>query len=129
MNSSSLIEWLNDTQNLNKVSVIQQGISLVIGLAIFIKSYDFESMLSSVRRRRENARKEKERLKIETFRKLLEMSKSGVAIDIEKMNLSSEQDDDEEKPEPVMRVAHKKNKLRHQNDVPLQGLKKENNIV
>jgi hypothetical protein len=44
------------------------------------------------------------------------MSKSGVSIDIEKMNLSSEQDDDEEKPEPVMRVARKK-------------FKKENNIV
>ncbi len=117
MNSTSLMEWLNDTQTLNKVSVIQQGISLVIGLAIFIKSYDFESMLSSVRRRRENARKEKERLKIEKFKRLLEMSKSGVSIDIEKMNLSSEQDDDEEKPEPVMRVAHKKK------------FKKENNIV
>jgi hypothetical protein len=45
------------------------------------------------------------------------MSKSGVSIDIEKMNLSSEQDDDEEKPEPIMRVAHKKK------------FKKENNIV
>ena len=103
---------------MNTISVIQQGISLVIGLAIFIKSYDFESMLSSVRRRRENARKEKERLKIEKFKRLLEMSKSGVSIDIEKMNISSEQDDDvEEKPEPIMRVAHKKK------------FKKENNIV
>ena len=45
------------------------------------------------------------------------MSKSGVAIDIEKVNLSSEQDDDEEKAEPIMRVAHKKK------------FKKENNIV
>ena len=123
MNSTSLMEWLSENKNLNTISVIQQGISLVIGLAIFIKSYDFESMLSSVRRRRENARKEKERLKIEKFKRLLEMSiptgakPSGVSIDIEKMNLSSEQDDDEEKPEPVMRVAHKKK------------LKKENNIV
>ena len=117
MNSTSLMEWLSENKNLNTISVIQQGISLAIGLAIFIKSYDFESMLSSVRRRRENQRKEKERLKIEKFRKLLEMSKSGVSIDIEKMNLSSEQDDDEEKPEPVMRVAHKKK------------FKKENNIV
>ena len=116
MNSTSLMEWLNDTQTLNKVSLIQQGISLVIGLAIFIKSYDFESMLSSVRRRRENARKEKERLKIEKFKRLLEMSKSGVSIDIEKMNLSSEQDDDEEKPEPVMRVAHKK-KLKRESSI------------
>jgi hypothetical protein len=111
------MEWLSENKNLNTISVIQQGISLVIGLAIFIKSYDFESMLSSVRRRRENARKEKERLKIEKFKRLLEMSKSGVSIDIEKMNLSSEQDDDEEKPEAVMRVAHKKK------------FKKENNIV
>ncbi len=116
MNSTSLMEWLSENKNLNTISVIQQGISLVIGLAIFIKSYDFESMLSSVRRRRENARKEKERLKIEKFKRLLEMSKSGVSIDIEKMNLSS--DDDEEKPEPILRVAHKKNKF-----------KKENNIV
>ena len=117
MNSTNLLEYLSENKHLNLISVCQQGISLVIGLAIFIKSYDFESMLSSVRRRRENARKEKERLKIEKFKRLLEMSKSGVSIDIEKMNLSSEQDDDEEKPEPVMRVAHKKK------------FKKENNIV
>ena len=117
MNSTTLLEFLSENKHLNLISVCQQGISLVIGLAIFIKSYDFESMLSSVRRRRENARKEKERLKIEKFKRLLEMSKSGVSIDIEKMNLSSEQDDDEEKPKPVMRVAHKKK------------LKKENNIV
>ena len=71
MNSSSLIEWLSENKNLNTISVIQQGISLVIGLAIFIKSYDFESMLSSVRRRRENARKEKERIKIEKFNDFL----------------------------------------------------------
>ena len=118
MNSSAIIEWLIDNQNLNKVSVIQQGDSLLIGLAIFIKSYDFESMLSSVKRRREDARKEKEKQKIIKFKRLLEMSKSGVSIDIEKMNLSSEQDDDEEKVEPIMRVAHKKMKI-----------KKENNIV
>ena len=116
MNSTSLMEWLSENKNLNTISVIQQGISLVIGLAIFIKSYDFESMLSSVRRRRENQRKEKERLKIEKFKRLLEMSiptgakPSGVSIDIEKMNLSSSDHDDEEKPEPIMRVAHKKNK-------------------
>ena len=128
MNSTNLLEYLSENKHLNLISVCQQGISLVIGLAIFIKSYDFESMLSSVRRRRENARKEKERLKIEKFKRLLEMSKSGVAIDIEKMNLSSEQDDDEEKPEPVMRVAHKK-KLRPHSEVPPLGLKRENNIV
>ncbi len=118
MNSTSLMEWLSENKNLNTISVIQQGISLVIGLAIFIKSYDFESMLSSVRRRRENARKEKERLKIEKFRKLLEMSKSGVSIDIEKVNLSSsDHDDDEEKPEPIMRVAHKKNKFKRESSI------------
>ena len=60
MNSTSLMEWLSENKNLNTISVIQQGISLVIGLAIFIKSYDFESMLSSVRRRRENALKKRE---------------------------------------------------------------------
>jgi hypothetical protein len=117
MNSSAIIEWLNDNQNLNKVSVIQQGVSLLIGLAIFIKSYDFESMLSSVKRRREDARKEKEKQKIIKFKRLFEMSKSGVAIDIEKVNLSSEQDDDEEKLEPIMRVAHKKIKIKKDNNI------------
>ena len=39
------------------------------------------------------------------------MTKSGISIDIEKMNLSSEQDDDEENLEPIMRAAHKKNKF------------------
>ena len=116
MNSTNLLEYLSENKHLNLISVCQQGISLVIGLAIFIKSYDFESMLSSVRRRRENARKEKERIKIEKFKRLLEMTKSGISIDIEKMNLSSEQDDDEEKPEPVMRVAHKK-KLKRESSI------------
>ncbi len=117
MNSTTLLEFLSENKHLNLISVCQQGISLAIGLAIFIKSYDFESMLSSVQRRRENARKEKERLKIEKFKRHLEMTKSGVSIDSEKMNLSSEQvDDAEEKPEPIMRVAHKKNKFKKDNN-------------
>ncbi len=110
MNSTSLIEWLSENKNLNTISVIQQGISLLIGLAIFIKSYDFESMLSSVRAKRERSRKDKERIKLEKFKKLLEMAKTNQNIDISVMldEKSDNESSDEKRPDAVMRTTRKK---------------------
>jgi hypothetical protein len=114
MNSTSLIEWLSENKNLNTISVIQQGISLLIGLAIFIKSYDFESMLSSVQAKRERSRKEKERLKLLKFQKLLNLSKQSGTIDIASMldeKTTDNESSEEKKPESIMRTTRKKRRV------------------
>jgi hypothetical protein len=114
MNSTSLIEWLSENKNLNTISVCQQGVSLLIGLAIFIKSYDFESMLSSVRAKRERSRKDKERIKLEKFKKLLEMAKTNQNIDISVMldeRTTDNESSEEKRPESVMRTTRKKRRV------------------
>jgi len=109
MNSSSISEWLSNQNNLNTVNMVQTAVSLFFGILIFIKQYDFQSMLKSVRESREKAKKEKERKKLEKFKKLLELSKNG-NIDINKITLSNDEDS-EEKSDAVMKVARKKKRV------------------
>lgn len=109
-NTTSLLDWALSTNNINTVNLINNAIGLLFSLLIFIKSYDFEACLESVRAKREAKRKEKERLKLEKFKKLLQLSKNG-DIDISKVNLSEEAESSEEKiPDAVMRVARRKQK-------------------
>jgi len=108
-NSSSIIDWVLNNQNSNTINIVQQSISLLFGLLIFLKSYDFEACLKSVREKREAKRKEKERKKLLKFRKLMELAKQGGDVDISKVNLSEEAESSEEKvPDSVLKMAHKK---------------------
>jgi hypothetical protein len=107
MNSTTITEWLMTNQNMTLVSVVQQAIALFISLLIFIKSYDFESCLKSVRDQREAKVREKERVKLAKFQKMLDLAKSNQSIDLAKLAVS-EDDSEEEKEEPVLRIAKKK---------------------
>lgn len=104
-------EWFSNQSNLNTVNIAQQAISLFFGILIFLRTYDFQSMLSSVRERRRKAQKDKERNKILKFKKLMELAKNG-DIDIEKFTLSNNEEDDDEseekKVDKVMKVTRKK---------------------
>jgi hypothetical protein len=120
------MDWLTNQNNQMTINIVQQGVSLFVGLLIFIKQYDFQAMFASVRKRREEARRQKELKRLEKFKRLLEMTKNGISIDIEKVNLSSDHDEpkgrisseeEEEKIERVMRTTRKKQ------------LKRENGIV
>ena len=110
MNSSSISEWLSNQNNLNTVNMVQTAVSLFFGILIFLKQYDFQSMLKSVRDAREAKRKLKEKQKLEKFKKLLELSKNG-NIDINKITLSNESEDSEEKSDAVMKMARKKKRV------------------
>lgn len=112
MNSSSISEWLSNQNNLNTVNMVQTAVSLFFGILIFLKQYDFQSMLKSVRDAREAKRKEKERKKLIKFKKLMELAKNG-DIDIDKIALSNDDDDEESeevKSEKVLKMARKKAK-------------------
>ena len=110
MNTTSITDWIYNQNNQMTVNIVQQAVGLFFGILIFIKQYDFQSMLKSVRESREKARKEKERKKLEKFKKLLELSKNG-NIDINKITLSNESEDSEEKSEAVMKMARKKKRV------------------
>jgi hypothetical protein len=111
MNSTSMSEWFSNQSNMNTVNIAQQALSLFFGILIFLRTYDFQSMLSSVRERRLKAQKEKERNKILKFKKLMELAKSG-EVDIDKFTLSNNDEDDDEseekKVDKVMKVTRKK---------------------
>ena len=110
-NSSSLIEWALSAQNATTVNIIQNAVGLFFSLLIFIKSYDFEACLASVREKREAKRKAKEKAKLLKFKRLMELAKEGGEVDISKVNLSEENESTEEKiPESVIKMARRKQK-------------------
>lgn len=111
MNNSSISEWLSNQNNLNTVNMVQTACSLFFGILIFLKQYDFQSMLKSVRDAREAKQKEKERKKLIKFKKLMELAKNG-EVDIDKIALSNDDDEESEevKSEKVMKMARKKNR-------------------
>lgn len=109
MNSSSLVEWALSASNATTINIIQNAVGLFFSLLIFIKSYDFEACLASVREKREAKRKAKEKAKLLKFQKMLELAKNG-NLDISKIALSEENNSSEEKSDGVMRVARRKQK-------------------
>lgn len=113
MNSTALLEWVSSNENMALVNVIQQAIALFLSLLIFIKSYDFQACLKSVRDQREAKRREKERAKLLKFQKMLELARSNEAIDLAKIALSEQDDSEEkeEKEEPVLKIAKKKKRV------------------
>ena len=116
MNSTAIVEWAMSNQNMALVNVVQQAIALLFSLLIFIKSYDFQSCLKSVRDKREAKKKEKERAKILKFQKMLELARAHPQVDITKLvavseNESAEDDSAEKKEEAVLKIAKKKKKV------------------
>lgn len=114
MNSTSIVEWAMSNQNMALVNVVQQAVALLFSLLIFIKSYDFESCLKSVREKREAKRKEKERAKLLKFQKMLELARANPHVDLTKLaiseNDSGDDDSSEKKEEAVLKIAKKKKK-------------------
>jgi hypothetical protein len=113
MNSTSLVEWAMSNQNMALVNVVQQAVALLFSLLIFIKSYDFESCLASVREKRELKRKEKEKAKLLKFQKMLELARANPQLDLTKLvavseNESVEEESEEKKEEAVLKIAKKK---------------------
>jgi len=110
MNSTSLVQWAMDNQNMALVNVVQQAVGLLFSLLIFFKSYDFESCLKSVREQREAKKREKERQKLLKFQKMLELARSGEPVNVANIVISENESSSEEKKENVMKIAAKKKK-------------------
>jgi hypothetical protein len=112
MNATSIVDWAMSNQNMALVNVVQQAVALLFSLLIFIKSYDFESCLKSVRVQRELKRKEKEKAKLLKFQKMLELARANPALDLSKIaiseNESGEEESEEKKEEAVLKIAKKK---------------------
>ena len=114
MNTTAIIEWAVKNENMALVSVIQQAVSLLLSLLIFIKSYDFQACLKSVRDQREVKRREKEKAKLLKFQGMLELARANQSIDLSKIALYEDNDSseqNEEKEEPVLKIAKKKKRV------------------
>lgn len=110
-NSSSIIDWLTNNQNSQTINIVQQSISLFFGLLIFLKSYDFESCLKSVRDSREAKRKAKEKAKLVKFQKMLELARANPSLDLSKIALSEDNESEEDaKNDGVLKMARRKQK-------------------
>ena len=109
-NNTSLIDWALSASNATTVNIIQNAVGLFFSLLIFIKSYDFEACLKSVREKREAKRKAKEKAKLLKFQKMLELARNNPSLDISKIALSEEAESSEEKSDGVLKMARRKKK-------------------
>jgi len=105
------LDWALSASNATTINIIQNAVGLFFSLLIFIKSYDFEACLASVRAKREAKRKAKEKAKLLKFQKMLELAKNG-NLDISKIVLSEGAESSEEtKSDGVMKMTRKKKKV------------------
>jgi hypothetical protein len=110
MNSTSLIEWATSAQNATTINIIQNGVGLLFSILIFVRQYDFTGMLESVKAKRLQAKKDKEKRQLEKFRRLLELSKNG-EVDIKAVLSEGSSCSEEKVPDNVMKVARKKKRV------------------
>ena len=105
-------DWMVNysTRDIELVNMVQSGVSLLATLCIFVKVFDFPRFFTSIQRRRDKIKKEKERKELERVRKLINSVKDNVEVAID--DLLSDEDDEETviDDKGVMKIAHKKKK-------------------
>lgn len=111
MNATDTSSWLSqyNTHDLEIVNLVQSGCSFVATMIILIKVLDIPSFFGRVRKKREEAKKLKEKKELERVRKLINAAQKGGEVMIDEL-LSDEDNDDETEQNDagVMKIAHKK---------------------
>jgi len=103
--NSFITNYLQTATNNDIIELVQSSCSLCVSILIFIKVFDFQSYMSSVKRKRLEIKKNKEKREFEKMRVLFEAMKQDNLDDI---SLST--DDEEEKKEEPLRMTRKKKK-------------------
>ena len=101
------IKDLVTATNNDIIELVQSSCSLAVSLMIFIKVFDFQSYMSSVKKKRLELKKQREKREFEKMKVLIEAMKKDNLDDI---SLSTD-DEAEEKQEPLRMTRKKKQKL------------------
>lgn len=112
MNATDTSTWLSqyNTHDLEIVNLVQSGASFIATMIIMVKVLDIPSWFSSIRRKRDTLRKNKERKELERVRKLINSVKAhGDVLDIDEL-LSDDEEETQIDDRGVMKIAHRKKK-------------------
>ena len=105
--NSFITNYLQTATNNDIIELVQSSCSLAVSLMIFIKVFDFQSYMSSVKKKRLELKKQREKREFEKMKVLFEAMKKDNLDDI---SLSTD-DEAEEKQEPLRMTRKKKQKL------------------
>lgn len=106
-----LANWLltnYSNVDLERINVIQSGVSLVATICIFVKVFDFSRFFSSVKNKRKEMKKNAEKRELERVRKLINSVKDGHDLDIDELLSDDEESKADVDDRAVMKIAHKK---------------------
>ena len=102
--NSFITNYLQTATNNDIIELVQSSCSLAVSLMIFIKVFDFQSYMSSVKKKRLQIKKDREKREFEKMKVLFEAMKKDNLDDI---SLSTD-DEAEEKTEEPLRMTRKK---------------------
>ena len=105
-NTNFITNYLQQASNNDIIELVQSSCSLCVSVMIFVKVFDFQSYFSSVKKKRLQLKKEKEKKEFEKMKVLFEAMKKDNLDDI---SLSTD-DEVEEKTEEPLRMTRKKKK-------------------
>jgi hypothetical protein len=104
-NTNFITNYLQQASNNDIIELVQSSCSLCVSVMIFVKVFDFQAYFTSVKKKRLEIKKNKEKREFEKMKVLFEAMKRDNLDDI---SLSTD-DEAEEKQEPL-RMTRKKKK-------------------
>lgn len=105
-NTNFITNYLQQASNNDIIELVQSSCSLCVSVMIFVKVFDFQAYFSSVKKKRLQLKKEKEKKEFEKMKVLFEAMKKD---NLEDISLSTDDEAEEEKQEPL-RITRKKKK-------------------
>ena len=106
--NSFITNYLQTATNNDIIELVQSSCSLCVSMMIFVKVFDFQAYFSSVKKKRLQLKKEKEKKEFEKMKVLFEAMKKD---NLEDISLSTDDEAEEEKQEPL-RITRKKKKAK-----------------
>jgi hypothetical protein len=105
-NTNFITNYLQQASNNDIIELVQSSCSLCVSVMIFVKVFDFQAYFSSVKKKRLQIKKEKEKREFEKMKILFQAMEKKELDDI---SLSTDDEAEEKSQEPI-RMTRKKKK-------------------
>jgi len=107
-NTNFITNYLQQASNNDIIELVQSSCSLAVSVMIFVKVFDFQAYFSSVKKKRLQLKKEKERREFEKMKILFQAMEKKELDDI---SLSTDDEAEEKTEQPLRMTRKKKTKL------------------
>ena len=107
-NTNFITNYLQQASNNDIIELVQSSCSLAVSMMIFVKVFDFQAYFSSVKKKRLQIKKEREKREFEKMKILFQAMEKKELDDI---SLSTDDEAEEKSQEPLKMTRKKKQKL------------------